>query len=269
MTPELETDFFAPPRPRIFAHRGDSGAFPENTLPAFRAAARLGAPYIELDVHMTRDGEIVVFHDPELERITGREGLLKELTLSQLQALDAGYHFARDGGHPFRGAGIRIPTLREVLSELRSEFFVIEVKQVTPSVTAATLDIIHSTGMSRRVLIASEHQEPLAEVRRLAPGVPTNFAAAEVAMFVAAMQTRDAHYAPPGNALQIPPAARGARLATPELVAAAHACGIEVHVWTINEPSQMRELLQMGVDGIMSDYPAELLKVAAAAPHPA
>lgn len=257
----LQTDFFALPKPRVFAHRGVSGDYPENTMPAFQAALRLGAPYIELDIHMTRDGEVVVFHDPDLRRITGDAGLLKDRTLAGLQTLDAGRNFERDGSRPFRDAGLTIPSLQDVLTALPQELFVVEIKQTEPSLVPAMLALIEKTGMSRRVLIASEHQEPLDEVRKLAPQLPTNFSALEVAQFMAALKTGFQNYLPPGDALQIPPEHQGHPLATPEVIEAAHRYGIEVHVWTINDSAQIHDLLAIGVDGIMSDYPARLIDI--------
>lgn len=261
---KLETVFFDLPKPRVFAHRGASGDFPENTMPAFQSACDRGAPYIELDIHMTSDGEIVVFHDPDLKRTTEHNGILKDLSMRELQALDAGYNFARDGGHPFRASGITIPTLREVLATFSGAMFVVEIKQTDPSLVGVMLDVIRATSMKRRVLIASEHQAPLEEVRRLAPELPTNFSAIEVADLVRALHAGVDTYTPAGDALQIPPEYQGIPLATPEAVSFAHSHGVEVHVWTINDEAQMHELLQMGVDGIMSDYPRQLLEVAAA-----
>ena len=125
MRDTLDTDFFAPPRPRAIAHRGDSGAVPENTIASFRAAAELGCGCMELDVHMTRDGEVVVSHDGELNRMCGRDGSIARLTWQELSAADAGFNFtAGDGSHPFRGRGLRVPKLHELLSAFPSHRFV-------------------------------------------------------------------------------------------------------------------------------------------------
>lgn len=260
----LETDFFTPWPPRLFAHRGASGDLPENTLPAFQAARDTGVPYIELDVHMTRDGAIVVAHDDNLRRVSGHDGLIQEMSLAQVRTVDAGYNFSIDGDRfPFRGAGVRVPSLREVLAACAGQMFIIEIKQVAPSIVDATLAVIRATGMSRRVLIASEHQPPLDEVRRRAPTIPTNFSADEVGRFVMSLPPGAAPYVPAGDALQIPPEHLGWTLATPETVAAAHRIGVEMHIWTVNEEAEMRELLTVGVDGIISNYPAKLMTVAA------
>ena len=257
-----ETEFFDLPRPRAMAHRGASGNYPENTMAAFGAAHELGVGYIELDVHMTLDGSVVVAHDPDLARTAGRDALIRELTYEQLADADAGFGFAAaDGGHPFRGHGLKIPTLSEVLAAFPDMRFVIEVKQTAPTLIAPMLEVIGRAGMRRRVLVASEHQQPLDEVRALAPGIPTNFSAREVGSFFQALISRMAGYVPPGDALQIPIEYEKFTLVTPESVAAAHQVGVEVHVWTVNDEAEMRGLLALGVDGIITDFPARLLKL--------
>jgi len=257
---KIESDFFAGSRPRAFAHRGFSGKFPENTLPAFRAARQAGSPYIECDVHMTRDGAVVVHHDDDLRRTCGRDECIADLDYAALARADAGFTFSLDGNEfPFRGQGIRVPTLSEVLSAAADCRFIIEIKQVKPSVVSAMFKVIDQAGMARRVLIASEHQEPLTEVRQLRPEIPTSFAAGEIAGFFQALATSASDYRPPADALQIPPVYETLRLATPESVAMAHRLGLEVHVWTVNEEAEMSELLGIGIDGIITNFPDRLL----------
>ncbi|HLW71607.1 MAG TPA: glycerophosphodiester phosphodiesterase [Candidatus Binataceae bacterium] len=262
MRAKLDTEFFEPGRPRVFAHRGASGDYPENTIEAFRAATERGAPYIELDVHMTRDGAIVVIHDDDLRRVSDRDSVVAETRLVKVQAADAGYNFSPDArSFPFRGRGLRVPTLEEVLSAFPQQRFIIEVKQITPSPIVPALEIIAQTRMSRRVLIASEHQAPLDDARQLAPQIPTNFSTAEVGDFFRSMAPDAAPYAPLGAALQIPPEHLSWKLVTPESVAAAHRLGVEVHVWTVNDAAEMRDMLALGVDGIITDYPGRLLEL--------
>ncbi len=248
MHKHFDTEFFDLPLPRLFAHRGASGDYPENTMPAFRAAQTAAVPYIELDVHITRDGEIVVIHDEDLLRITGQAGRIEEMT--------------RDGKqYAFRGDGVCVPTLREVLETFPQQFFVIEIKPIAPSLVAPLLAVLRDTKMTRRALIASEHQPPLDQVRALAPRIPTGFSADEVRGFLMSLPPGAPSFTPAGAALQIPPEYQSMKLVTAESVTAAHRLGVEVHVWTVNEAAQMRELLAMGVDGIMTDYPAMLVDV--------
>jgi glycerophosphoryl diester phosphodiesterase len=262
MHKHFDTEFFDLPLPRLFAHRGASGDYPENTMAAFRAAHAAAVPYIELDVHITRDGEIVVAHDEDLLRITGQAGGIEEMTRAEVCAADAGFNFSPDGKQfPFRGRGVCVPTLREVLETLPQQFFVIEIKPITASLVAALLGVLRDTKMTRRVLIASEHHPPLAEVRALAPRIPTGFSADEVRGFLMSLPPGGPSFTPAAAVLQIPPEYQSLKLVTAERVAAAHRLGVEVHVWTVNEAAQMRELLAMGVDGIMTDYPSLLLDV--------
>lgn len=260
MKKDLDTDFFAAPRPRVMAHRGASAEYPENTMPAFRAAVEAGVDYIELDIHCTRDGEVVVVHDDRLSRIASDNRLVGEMTMAELEAIDAAFNFSRDGaGWPFRGQGIRVPRLAEVLQSWSGLRFVIEFKPSDPAIADAALEVVRQTRMGRQVLFASEHLPPIARARELAPQIPTNLAATEILAFMQALASGAASYVETGDALQIPPEHSGLKLATPEVVAAAHRNGLEVHVWTINEQTEMEEMLSLGVDGIITDYPTRLL----------
>jgi glycerophosphoryl diester phosphodiesterase len=262
----LDTDFFQPAKPRAFGHRGSAGTHPENTVESFRAAMATGAQYLEFDVHMTRDGQVVVSHDENLERNCGHPGVIREMTYAELTAQDAGRMFSADRGatFPFRGRGLKVPRLADVLAEVAGRRMIVEVKQITPSVVAPMLNVIDRAGMRRNVLIASEHQAPLDEVRRLAPGLPTNFSYLESGGFLQAMAARDANYVPPAVALQVPREYESWQIVTPDSVGFAHSLGLEVHVWTVNDESEMTQLLDMGVDGLISDYPERALRVIAA-----
>jgi glycerophosphoryl diester phosphodiesterase len=262
MRVRLDSDFFSPPRPRAFGHRGAAGTHPENTMVSFQAAVGAGVAYLELDVHMTRDGMVVVAHDDTLERTCGVAGAIPEMDSREVLAADAGYGFSPDGvAFPFRGNGVRIPALAEVLGAFSGARFIVEVKQTEPSLTAAMLHAIDAAGMRRMVLVASEHQEPLDEIRALAPDIPTNLAYREIGRFMQAMAARDFAYEPPGEAIQIPAEYYSWRLVTPETVAMAHRHAVELHVWTVNEEREMEALLALGVDGVISDFPARLLRV--------
>src|SRR5215212_218710 len=126
--------FFAGKKPRLFAHRGASGEAPENTLIALQRAVELGMHYAELDVHASRDGTVVVCHDATLERTTNGHGHIRGLSLAELRAFDAGYHFSPDDGQtfPFRGTGVHIPTLVEVLQSFSTLQLTVEIKQTDP-----------------------------------------------------------------------------------------------------------------------------------------
>jgi glycerophosphoryl diester phosphodiesterase len=268
MRSRLQTDFFEPKRPRVIAHRGASGDYPENTLASFAAAREAGSPYIELDVHMTRDGVIVVAHDEDLMRVANDPTVVRETDYSQLRLIDAGYNFAAAGsGYPFRHQGLYVPPLAEVFAACPGQLYVVEIKQAEPSLVVSLLEEIVKAGMRRRVLVASEHQGPIDEFRALAPDVPTNFPTPEVAAFVMALPPGAPLFVPSGDALQIPPQHLGWKMVNSESVAAAHRMGTEVHVWTVNEEDEMREMLALGVDGIITDFPARLLALTSRSPR--
>ena len=259
------SNFFTGPTPRLFAHRGASGEAPENTLAAFQRAATLGVVYMELDVHLSRDGQVVVIHDETLERTTNGHGLVKEHSLAELQGLDAGYRFTPDGGKtfPFRGQGVTISPLADVLRRFPHVRFTVEIKQQEPPMEEQVIAVVRECGMAEALILASEHDAVVARVRSLAPAIATNCAAGEVFAFMQRVFTQQlGDYRPPGRAFQIPPEYEGVALVTPQTVAAIHDLGAEVHVWTINDSQEMERLFELDVDGVMSDFPGRLLDVA-------
>lgn len=245
------------PRPRLFAHRGGAKIAPENTLEAFAAGLAAGADRLEMDVHATRDGHVVVIHDPTIDRTTDGSGAVRAMTLDELRRHDAGARFAGEtGDFPFRGRGVRVPTLDEVLAAFPGVPLNVEIKQDEPAIEAAVLATLDRHGARERVLLAAEEGRIMARIRAAAPDVLTSFSAEDVLEFVTAWHggTLDV-YRPPGIALQIPPAFGGIALVTGDSVAHAHALGLEVHVWTIDAPAEMAELLDLGVDALMTDVP--------------
>lgn len=249
--------YFVGPKPRVFGHRGAAGLAPENTIPSFALALGLGADMLELDVHASRDGVIVVMHDPTLERTTNGSGAVREQRWYDLRQLDAGYHFTRDSrDFPYRDSGVRIPSFEAVLQQFPLAYCNVEVKREDPLVAEEVIRVVRRLGAEHRVLLAAEHDSIMADIRRHAGDIATSFAAGEVADFITRLGNSGlAGYHPAGRALQIPSRFGDIELVTAESVAAAHRCGLEVHVWTINERAEMERLLALGVDGIMSDLP--------------
>ncbi|MCP3986667.1 MAG: glycerophosphodiester phosphodiesterase [bacterium] len=257
--------YFALPRPMLFGHRGASGERPENTLPAFERAVRQGVAALETDVHLTRDGEVVVFHDALLDRTTNGEGPIVELDLADLQKLDAGHRFTADGGQsfPFRGQGIGIPTLRETFDAFPALRINVEIKANTSDLIDATLDLVEPR-CELTLLAAAEDDTMQAlraavEKRGLEPALGASIG--DVLGFVRAALGEGP--VPEGPmALQIPPQFGDHPLVTPDLLRFARAQGVHVHVWTVNDEAEMKRLLALGVDGLMSDFPARLVRVA-------
>ena len=193
----------------------------------------------------------------------GSIGRISEVSLTELKSLDAGFGFSPGGDyHPFRGGGITIPTLEEVLRAFPDAFCNIEIKQSEPAVEKETVDLVRRLGREATVLLAAEQDAVMARLRSLCDVIPTSLSFGEAAdFFDRAEKGTLSDYQPPGRALQIPQTYGSRTLVSPETVAAAHACGMEVHVWTVNDPDDMKRLLRMGVDGLMSDVPEILAEV--------
>jgi glycerophosphoryl diester phosphodiesterase len=258
--------YFGVALPHLFGHRGAAADAPENTLPSFERAWDAGLRYLETDCHATRDGEIVLCHDPLLERTTNGSGPISAHGYAEIEKLDAGYHFSPDGrGHPLRSTGVRIPRLAEVLAAFPAAHVNLEIKQAQPPIVDAVIRLVKRARAEHRVLLAAEDGEVLDAIRRADPGTAFGSSRADVLAFFTALDAGTlADFVPRGHALQIPTRALGRTLVTPETIAAAERAGLFVHVWTINERDEMQRLLAMGVHGIMSDRPQLLLEAARA-----
>src|ERR671920_1323446 len=155
--------------PVNLAHRGASSLAPENTIEAFRLALEAGAGGLELDVHMTRDGHIVVIHDATVDRTTNGSGAVSEMTFDELRRFDAGHDFSPDGGptRPYRGRGVRVPTLSEVLEEFPGVAVNIDLKDGPPGIQAAVLGVLRETKTWRRTLVVSTRHTPVKRFRKI------------------------------------------------------------------------------------------------------
>ncbi len=255
-------------RPLFFAHRGGALLAPENTLVAFEQGLAFGADALELDIQTTYEGEIVVIHDPTVDRTTNGSGPVAAYTLEKLRALDAGYRFSPDGGqtYPYRGQGITIPTLREVLERFPTARINIDLKESTPARERRLWELIQEYEAYDRVLVASgDLHLPITRFRQLAAGrVATSASAQEIRTFVLAAAGRATRWLRPAyDALQVPETHKGIRIVSRTLIEAAHRTGLAVHVWTVDRREDMERLLALGVDGLMTDRPDILAQVLA------
>lgn len=251
------------PLPLVIAHRGGDRR-PENTLASFRYAAALGADWVELDVHRIADGALVVLHDETVDRTTDGSGDVHAMTLEQVKALDAGYRWTPDGGrtYPYRGRGLRIPTLEEVLAALPRQRLLIELKDDDPRLAEDVARTLREHGATRRVMVASFHDRTLRHFRAVAPEVPTSLASGEALRFVVAQRLGLTPFLrPPGVALQVPEYHGPLKVFAAGLVRLAHNRGLEVHAWTVNDPRKMEQLFLAGADGIVTDRPDLALAV--------
>lgn len=250
--------FFTRRHPIPIAHRGGAALWPENTLPAFRGAVSLGFEYVEVDVRATRDGVLVALHDPILDRTTDASGPVAARTWEEVARVDAGHRFGAGAGFPWRGRGVGIPRLEEVVAGLPDTCFVLELKQ--DGIEQLMADLIRRHRLEDRVLVGSFKDRRLRRLRRLVPGVPTSAGEREAFRVWVASRTGLALRSP-ADAFQVPVRFRGIPVVDRRLVGAAHASGRQVHVWTVDDPAEMRRLLELGVDGLITDRPDLLLQV--------
>lgn len=250
--------------PATFAHRGGAEVAPENTLEAFRAAEALGDVVLELDVQASADGTAVLMHDLTVDRTTDGTGAVALMSTAELQRLDAGHAFTRDGGtFPWRGRGVRVPTLAEVYEAFPEHRVAIELKGNRPGAEEIVWRTIRAAGAQERTLVATNRTASIRRFRQVSGGtVPTAAALTEFAAFrLLCLLGRHHHYTFPFQGLQPPDTLLGLRVLTPGLLRAAQQVGLRVDVWTIDREDDMRRLLEWGVDGVMTDRPDLLSRV--------
>ncbi|UTA46605.1 glycerophosphodiester phosphodiesterase [Simiduia sp. 21SJ11W-1] len=246
----------------VIAHGAGQGLQPKNTLEAALMADRVDADIIEIDIHASVDGVLVLSHDDTVDDMTNGTGLIREKTFAELQALDAAQGFRRDEGAPLAGTGVKIPALADVFTALPHARYIIEIKQLTPSIAEQLCELVRAHKLSSQVLVGSFFTGPLAAFRAACPEVATSMSQDEVTNLVLLQKLRLAHlYDVPGVALQVPVASGGIEIVNESFVADMHAQGLKVHVWTINDIDEMRRLIALGVDGIITDYPDRLHRV--------
>ena len=246
--------------PLFIAHRGGAALAPENTMAAFTAAVdQWDADVLEMDVRRTADGKVVVIHDATVDRTCDGSGAVRELPWSEVRTFDAGHRFRDLAGEPaFRGRGVCIPLLDEVLESFPGTRINVEAK--TPEVAPLLVETILRHAAQHRVLMAAE-LEGARPSRYGYPG-PHGASRRQIRLFYLLHHRRLGFlYTPRADALQVPDAWMGKRVVTPRFVREAHRRNIPVHVWTIDEPADMRRLLSWGVDGIQSDRLDRLARV--------
>jgi glycerophosphoryl diester phosphodiesterase len=251
---------------KVIAHQGGNHLRPDNTMIAFRHAVALGVDALELDVHATADGELVVIHDDTLDRTTNGTGPVSEHTLAEIRELDAAYNWPHHepGDAPYRGQGIRVPTLEEVLREFPDVPMTIEIKQEDPPIVDAFGRMLQRFDREPNTIVASFHPQVMREFRSEFPSFATSGVEPEIRTFYV-MKTLFLGwlYRPPMEAFQVPETSGDLQVITPRFVRAAQRRGIGVQVWTVNDAVSMRRVLDTGVDGVITDRPDLLLEVLA------
>ncbi len=223
-------------RPLVFAHRGGAKLAPENTIEAFDRGLDAGADGLELDVRLSRDGEVVVMHDPTIDRTTRRRGAVSGYTAAEL-------------------AEVNVPRLRDVLDRYRETALIVELKEPKQDLATAVVDLVREYDAVDRVALGSFHSEALQSARLRDPRIPTGASKREIRLALYASYLGIAPFWASYRALQVPERSRGRRVVSRRLVRTAHAAGLVVQVWTVNTEPDMRRLLHWGVDAIISDRP--------------
>ncbi len=248
--------------PVLYAHRGAAIEQPENTFAAFRRALECGADAIETDAHLTRDGHVVLSHDASGKRMAGVDARIRDCTLAEVRQWDVGWGFrSADGARTFAGKGIGVPTLEEVLVELAPTPLNVDLKQLWPAMTQATVSLLRRLRATERVTLASFHWRTLVAVRRHGYEGPTALSRPEVALLASAPRSVIRRIPSFGNAAQVPVSAAGVPLARKTFIDKCHQLGVRVDFWTINDAAHARALLALGADGIMTDDPAAIAPV--------
>ncbi len=247
----------------VIAHRAGHGLKPDNTVDAAALSHKLGA-VIEMDLHSSKDGHLIVRHDDTVNATTNGLGPVKEKTLEELKLLDAGYMFDpnKDQSYPYREVGITIPTFQEIIDATPDARYVIEIKQERPSIARNLCKTLQDNNIEQKAIIGSFNHEALEEFRAICPQVATSMSPDEVKLFVGLQKVGLSHLLPvTAQALQVPLVHSDLEIVTPSFVKDAQDRGLKVEVWTINEISEMVSLIDDGVDGIITDYPDRLKKL--------
>lgn len=261
--------FFAGSWPVVIGHRGTAGTRPENTMVSFAQALEDGADIIECDLHLTKDGEIVLIHDPTLERTTDGTGPVGSYTLAELKEFDAGYRFTPDGGKtfPFRGQGHTIPTLREALEAFPDTRFCLELKDKGNELVEKAIDMIVSHQRPDKTLLATFNFASQRHIYRYLDriGVEIPVTASQPEAIAAVIGAKTGFLPPPGKVdiFALPPERKGIKLLTPAFNDYIHRHGRLVSAWTIDDPGEIRMFLDQGVDAIVTNYPARAVSVRA------
>ena len=250
--------------PLVIAHQGGDGVWPGETMLAYQNAVDLGVDVLEMDIHITNDGKLILMHDETVDRTTDGTGEIESMTLTDLKKLDAAYDWSPDEGKtfPYRGQGIQVATLEEIFQAFPEMRMTIEIKKTNSPMAKPFCDLIREYNMQDKVLVASFHDERLKEFRTECPEVATSSAKNETTVFVLLTKAfLGGFYSPIFYSLQVPEESGGITVMTPAFVRAAHARNLAVEPWTINDEETMRKFIEWGVDGIITDRPDILMEV--------
>lgn len=256
---------FFDPEPIVLAHRGDSAGYPENTMPAFDSAVSMGVDVIETDVHLTVDGEIVIWHDDTMEIMSGDKRKLTEMNWNEIKGINTAAQFTADGGktYPYRNNPVFPVRLKDVLLRFKKMRFNVDLKDKSLELAKKYGKILDDLNAFNRVVTASFHNTTLNHFRKLYPQAITSCTSKEVLKLILLYRTGLLKLPLPltPGVIQVPEYSGSIRVLSEKFISQLHQKGFKVQIWTVNEKQEMLRFLHMGVDGIFTDNPFLLLKI--------
>jgi glycerophosphoryl diester phosphodiesterase len=251
-------------RTLVIPHAGGDGLFPENTLYSYEQSMAMGGEVIDLDVYLTADGELIAFHDSTLDRTTNGTGKVSATTYAEIAMLDAGWNFETDGEFPFRGKGLRVPTIESVLLAFPTTLATLDLKDQRVAVVEPLCGLLRKLDRTEDVYVGIDVEPQVLAFRELCPEVRTSGTDAERQSSRAAREAGDTTFV--SKQLVGQPGYRnddGTIRITDETLAWAHSHDTAILTWTVDNPADMEKLVRMGIDGIYTRYPDRLVKVIA------
>lgn len=247
----------------VIPHGGGDGLYPENTMLAYDKTMAMGADVVDVDVSMSSDGVLVAFHDSTLAPRTNGSGRVLATSLADLQKVDAGWSFTGPGGtHPFRGKGVRIPTLESIVRKFPRALLSLDLKNESMAMIKPTCALLQSMNRRTDVFVGSNSDAQILAFRKACPDVRTSATMVDVYASRDARASNDASFKPVSLVDQPPfRADDGTELVTKESLAFAHSKGIAILTWVVDDPKDMKRLITWGVDGIYTRRPDVLIAV--------
>ena len=260
-TPVSDIPYFTSSDVSVIAHRGGRGLRPGNTIEAAVNAINLGSDVIELDVHLTADQILVVRHDDNINTTTNGTGLIRFMSAEDIGQYSANFHSVDFPNKKFR-EDIKVPTLESMFEKLPNKRYLIELKPKDELTADALCTLVTKSQLEDQVIVGSFHSETLKYFREQCPIVPTSIGQSEMVWLVLLERLKLGHlFKTESYSIQVPVSYGGYRILSPSLVDLAHSLNMRVDVWTVNSPEVMKEVISMGVDGVITDYPDRLISI--------
>ncbi len=243
----------------VIPHGGGDGQYPEDTMLAYEKTMAAGADVVDVDLQLSKDGVLMVIHDGSTKRTTGQDGSVSAMTVAELQKLDAGWSFGTATSHPFRGKNVRIPTLEEILKRFPKALLSIDLKNESMAMVAPACNLLRAYDRHSDVFVGSNSDAQILAFRKVCPDVNTSATMVDVYASQAARASNAKDFVS-AVAVDQPPYRIGGRVLVDKAsLAFAHAHGVAILTWVVNDPADMKHLLDLGVDGIYTSYPDRLL----------